>query len=85
VHFIFNIPVRVAQELIGFRHDGASSAAFEVYGLLRETSPNGSFGSGFSIERWLKGTSVDDISLIAKCPCGHTRGLRGFNAPEYFG
>jgi hypothetical protein len=28
--FIFDIPVRVAQELVGFRHDGPSSASFEV-------------------------------------------------------
>ena len=37
VDFIFDIPVRVAQEIVGFRHDGASSAAFEV---LRVTSGN---------------------------------------------
>ena len=37
VDFIFDIPVRVAQETVGFRHDGASSAAFEV---LRVTSGN---------------------------------------------
>ena len=35
VDFIFDIPVRVAQELVGFRRDGASSAAREV---LRVTS-----------------------------------------------
>ena len=37
VDFIFDIPVRVAQELVGFRHDGASSATFEA---LRATSGN---------------------------------------------
>lgn len=37
VDFIFDIPVRLAQELVGFRHDGESSAAFEV---LRATSEN---------------------------------------------
>lgn len=37
VDFIFDIPVRLAQELVGFRHDGAKSASFEV---LRVTSGN---------------------------------------------
>ena len=37
VDFIFDIPVRVAQERVGFRHDAASSASFEV---LRVTSGN---------------------------------------------
>ena len=37
VDLIFDIRVRLAQELVGFRHDGASSASFEV---LRVTSGN---------------------------------------------
>jgi len=35
VDFIFDIPVRLAQELVGFRHDGELSTAFEI---LRDTS-----------------------------------------------
>jgi hypothetical protein len=43
VDFIFDIPVRIAQELVGFRHDGTSNTAFEVLRSLRGTNPNGSF------------------------------------------
>lgn len=35
VDFIFDIPVRLARELVGFRHDGEASTVFEV---LRDTS-----------------------------------------------
>jgi hypothetical protein len=37
VDFIFDIPVRIAQEVVGFRRDTASNTAFEV---LRVTSGN---------------------------------------------
>lgn len=37
VDFIFDIPIRVAQELVGFRHDEAAKRSFEV---LRATSGN---------------------------------------------
>lgn len=37
VDFIFDIPIRVAHEVVGFRHDGPSPAAFEV---LQATSGN---------------------------------------------
>ena len=57
--------VRLAQELIGFRHDGASSAAFEVLRVSSGNKPKWKFRQWLSIERLLKGTSVDDISLIA--------------------
>jgi hypothetical protein len=43
VDFIFDIPVRVAQELVGFRHDGASSAAFEVLRVTSGSKPKWKF------------------------------------------
>ena len=43
VDFIFDIPVRIAQELVGFRHDGASSAVFEVLRVTSENKPKWKF------------------------------------------
>jgi hypothetical protein len=39
VDFIFDIPIRVAQELVGFRHDEAAERTFEVLRSAAKSKP----------------------------------------------
>jgi hypothetical protein len=43
VDFIFDIPIRVAQELVGFRHDEAVDRTFEVLRSAAGSKPKWKF------------------------------------------